>query len=315
MAEDHYQTLGVPRTASAEDIRKAYRELARKYHPDLNQNNKVAEEKFKEVQEAYEVLGDAEKRSRYDQLGPNWKGGSDFTPPPNWNSTFDPSELFGRHRSRSSGGSSRGGGTSFSDFFEMFFGGSGRSRGDRSESQGGSPRLFGRWADRSWRVPVGVFLRSERQPPRGHALDGEAGPTRQAEGHCARDARRMGPHEAATAPGVVGARGEVRLRRGGVPSASANRSYIGGPKGTPMFELNALSHDGDEAVEPVAASGPVISDDSLLDDYSHAVMSVADRVGPAVVRVERAPSKDKPNRKSTRLNSSHVSESRMPSSA
>jgi S1-C subfamily serine protease len=61
-----------------------------------------------------------------------------------------------------------------------------------------------------------------------------------------------------------------------------------------MFELNALSHDGDEAVEPVAASGPVISDDSLLDDYSHAVMSVADRVGPAVVRVERAPSKDKP---------------------
>ena len=60
-----------------------------------------------------------------------------------------------------------------------------------------------------------------------------------------------------------------------------------------MFELNALSHDGDEAAEPVAASESVISDDSLLDAYSHAVMSVTDRVGPAVVRVERAPSKDK----------------------
>jgi curved DNA-binding protein len=77
---DYYETLGVARGASEGEIKKAYRKLARKYHPDLNPNNKKAEEKFKEIQEAYEVLGDKDSRSRYDQLGQNWKGGSDFTP-------------------------------------------------------------------------------------------------------------------------------------------------------------------------------------------------------------------------------------------
>jgi curved DNA-binding protein CbpA len=62
---DYYETLGVNRNATDDEIKKAYRKLARKYHPDLNPNNKQAEEKFKEVQEAYEVLGDKEKRSRY----------------------------------------------------------------------------------------------------------------------------------------------------------------------------------------------------------------------------------------------------------
>src|SRR5678816_4394888 len=109
---DHYETLGVSRTASDEDIKKAYRKLARKYHPDLNPNNKQAEEKFKEVQEAYDVLGDKEKRSKYDQLGQNWKSGSDFTPPPNWQTEFDPSEIFGRGN-RPGGGFGRQGGATF----------------------------------------------------------------------------------------------------------------------------------------------------------------------------------------------------------
>ena len=122
---DYYETLGVTRQASEEEIKKAYRKLARQYHPDLNPNNKQAEEKFKEVQEAYEVLGDPAKRSKYDQLGPNWKGGSDFTPPPNWQTDFDPSEIFGR--SRGGGFGRSGGASSFSDFFEMFFGGMGRA--------------------------------------------------------------------------------------------------------------------------------------------------------------------------------------------
>src|SRR2546428_6423012 len=122
---DYYESLGVARNAKEDEIKKAYRKLARKYHPDLNPNNKQSEEKFKEIQEAYEVLGDPDKRKKYDQLGANWKNGAEFTPPPNWGGsggggfqgTIDMDELFGGR-----GGPRR---SPFSDFFEALFGGMG----------------------------------------------------------------------------------------------------------------------------------------------------------------------------------------------
>src|SRR4051794_40403720 len=82
--KDYYESLGVSRTASDAEIKKAFRKLAREYHPDVAKDKKKAEEKFKEINEAYEVLSDPTKRKKYDELGANWKQGGDFQTPPGW---------------------------------------------------------------------------------------------------------------------------------------------------------------------------------------------------------------------------------------
>lgn len=109
--KDYYKVLGVAKNASVDDIKKAFRKLARKYHPDVNPGDKRSEEKFKEINEAYEVLSDAEKRRKYDTLGPNWQDQFGF------------SSAAGRRSSNFRGSplnydSSSG----FSDFFEALFG-------------------------------------------------------------------------------------------------------------------------------------------------------------------------------------------------
>ena len=123
--KDYYEILGVSRTASADDIKKAYRKLARKYHPDINKAT-GAEARFKEIGEANEVLSDPEKRSRYDQLGSNWQAGQDFRPPPGYENMHF--EFQG-----APGGGGRGFNPQdmgqFSDFFESLFGGQGFSGG------------------------------------------------------------------------------------------------------------------------------------------------------------------------------------------
>lgn len=117
--KDYYKVLGVERTATGDEIHKAFRKLARQHHPDVAKNKKEAEEKFKEINEAHEVLSDPEKRRKYDALGANWKQGAEFRPPPGWEGS--------RGQPRGGGPSSfEFGGTGFSDFFEQLFGRAGR---------------------------------------------------------------------------------------------------------------------------------------------------------------------------------------------
>jgi curved DNA-binding protein len=164
---DYYETLGVPRDASTEDIRKAYRKLAREHHPDVNKDP-GADDRFKEISEAYEVLRDPDKRKRYDQLGANWKAGQDVSGAPGWE------EVFSRGRQRGGAGAGAGGaagggasggfgdgvrvefggdldGADFSEFFgDLFGGGGGLGGGGRSsifDSFGGSSSGRRRSAD------------------------------------------------------------------------------------------------------------------------------------------------------------------------
>jgi curved DNA-binding protein len=154
--KDYYQTLGVKKNAGADEIKKAYRKLARKYHPDVNPDDKTSEERFKDINEAYEVLSDEDKRAKYDRFGAEWRqyeraGGrpEDF----NWGTwgTGQPGAA-GQTQYRTVSpeefeqmfGGSAGGGTDFSDFFDFLFGSMGRRpTGGFGGSYGTADDMFG----------------------------------------------------------------------------------------------------------------------------------------------------------------------------
>ena len=140
---DYYKILGVERDASEADIKKSYRRLARKYHPDVSKEPD-AEKRFKELGEAYEVLKDEQKRQSYDQLGANWKAGQDFNPPPGWDGSG-----FGGFGHNAGGFNNASG---FSDFFESMFG------AGFSQSAGGGQHAF-RQAGQDQNAKIDVSIR------------------------------------------------------------------------------------------------------------------------------------------------------------
>jgi|UniRef100_UPI003783DA71 curved DNA-binding protein len=146
--KDYYTTLGVSRDATPDDIKKAFRKLARQYHPDTAKDKKTAEEKFKEINEANEVLGDPEKRKKYDTLGARWNDAGGFEPPPGW-----------QQADAGAGGQDQEfhfGGTGFSDFFEQYFSGGSRY---------GFPQGF------EEEIPTGTTRQGGAR--RGHDIEGD----------------------------------------------------------------------------------------------------------------------------------------------
>ncbi|MBH1958460.1 DnaJ C-terminal domain-containing protein [Polaromonas sp.] len=130
--KDYYTVMGLAREATPDDIKRAYRKLSRKYHPDVSKE-KDAEARFKELGEAYEVLKDPEKRTAYDQLGANWKEGQEFRPPPDWNAGAE-------HAGRGAQWNfNTGDAGDHSDFFETLFR-QGFSTGRRGDARGGGQR-------------------------------------------------------------------------------------------------------------------------------------------------------------------------------
>lgn len=152
--KDYYKILGVTKKADEKEIKSAYRKLARKYHPDVNKAPEAAE-KFKDINEAYEVLSDKDKRYKYDSLGSNWQQGSDFTPPPGFENVNINFGDFGGFSSRKSRRFSQGGNNfdefgGFSDFFRS---------------------IFGEAAESSQRPQYKSSSRSYQQPPKSKNLD------------------------------------------------------------------------------------------------------------------------------------------------
>ncbi len=157
--QDYYQTLGVPRSASQDDIKRAYRKLAKEWHPDRHppHRRQEVEQRFKQISEAHEALGDPEKRKRYDQLGEHWRHGQEFEPRPGGGRTVSPEEW-----ARMFGGAGGGGG--FSDFFGQMFGElfAGRGGAGRARAAHQGPRR-GADVEADLELSVGEALRGGKR--------------------------------------------------------------------------------------------------------------------------------------------------------
>ena len=234
MAEDHYQMLGVPKSASAEDIRKAYRELARKYHPDLHPDDDAAKEKFKKVQTAFDVLNDPSKREMYDRYGSSFEGVGAGGPGGGWAGGGGG----GRGPFPGAGGFPGGGEIDL----ESLFGGAGgfadmfRGAGGGAGAGSGAGGRAGRGRKRATQVP-GEDLTARIEVPFKLAIEG--GKT---------DVRidRDGKAEtiSVTIPQGLPDGARMRLRGQGLPGSG------GGPAGDLLLEVGVESHavfrrDGD----------------------------------------------------------------------
>ncbi len=217
MAEDLYQTLGVARDASKDDIQKSYRKLARKYHPDLNQGDEQASQKFKRVQEAYDVLSDEEKRAAYDRYGadfermrtggfnPNSAGGASFE-------GLDIEQIF-----RSSGGKGGGGfENGFSDFFEQMFAGGGGGAGTQRRRSAAPPT-------------PGKNIRHEIEIPFAKSINGG---TTEFVLRTTTESNKL----SVNIPAGIESGAKMRLRGKGEPSGS------GGPAGDLILVVNVSDH-------------------------------------------------------------------------
>jgi curved DNA-binding protein len=216
--KDYYQILGVSRDASEEAIKKAYRRLARKYHPDVSKES-GAEERFKEVAEAYEVLRDAEKRAAYDRLGNNWRAGQEFRPPPGWQGRG------GGSRTHAGGFSSR----DFSDFFESLFGGAGAGGRSGFASMGG---MGGGFATAGQDQTVAMEITLDEAFHGGSRTLQLQSPERDANGRVVNRTRTLNVKIPA---GVTNGQ---KIRLGGQGSASMG----GGPSGDIYLEVSIKPH-------------------------------------------------------------------------
>jgi len=216
--KDYYKILGVPKGATPKEIKAAYRKLARKHHPDVNKGDPKAEARFKEINEANEVLSDPDKRKRYDSLGPDWASHFRPGPPPAGD----------RGGVQVDFGDDAGG---FSDFFRTIFGGGfgnvrdgGFGGGFRTGGGGGFEEMFGRAA----REPVGHDLEAPADLTLDEVLKGTTRSVRVGEGPSARTVEVKIP---------AGVREGSRVRAAGEGGGAAD-----GPRGDLYLRIHTLPH-------------------------------------------------------------------------